>query len=246
MVTYEWGEFVYAPPTARTGELIIPPADEAHHLFRVRRIESGGDIYVTDGEGMVYNCRALPDHTLRILEALPGFGEPARPLHLCAAILKGDANREVVDTATQLGASGIVLFRAQRSEGRLYEDKLEKLRRIAITAIKQCGRACLPKITLADSLDAALTSLPAECVRFIAHPFADAPERSEIGVTLGNRCAAVIVGPEGGFTETEVNAALSAHCRPLVLARRRLRAETAVAAGLTFLLTWRGELEGKG
>ena len=243
MVTMEWGEFVYAPPSARADDLIVPPADESHHLFRVRRIEPGKQVFVTDGEGMVYECVALTDRSLKILKSLPYFGEPARPIILAAAVLKGDANREVVDNATQLGASTIIFFQGHRSEGHLREDKVAKLRRIAITAIKQCGRARLPEIELASSLEAALTSLPASCAKYIAHPFEDLREPGNSPGTGANECSAVIVGPEGGFTESEVDFALRVGCRPLVLARRRLRAETAVAAGLTFLLARRGDFQ---
>jgi 16S rRNA (uracil1498-N3)-methyltransferase len=246
MVTMEWGEFVYAPPSAKQEDIVIPPADERHHLFRVRRMEAGSRVFVTDGEGMVYGCIAQSDHTLKVVETHPNFGEPARPIILYAAILKGDSNRETVDIATQLGASQIVLFRAQRSEGRLREDKLEKLRRIAITAIKQCGRACLPMIVLESSLESALDALPPQCTRFIAHPFEDVREPNDAVQAGLDNSSAVLIGPEGGFTEAEVDAALHRGCRPLILARRRLRAETAVAVGLSFLLTRRGEVQTPG
>ncbi|HEY3295859.1 MAG TPA: RsmE family RNA methyltransferase [bacterium] len=243
MVTMEWGEFVYAPPAARVDDLIVPPEDEAHHLFRVRRIAAGDEVYVTDGEGMVYGCLVLPDHSLKILHELPFFGEPVRPILLCAAVLKGDSNREIIDAATQLGASTIILFHGQRSEGRLREDKLVKLRRITVTAIKQCGRARLPQIVLKNSLEAALASIPAGCMKFLAHPFEDMREIGTMPAATAADSSMVIVGPEGGFTDAEVDVALKAGCRPLILARRRLRAETAVAAGLTFLLTRRGEFQ---
>lgn len=243
MVAMDWGEFVYAPPSAKSGDIITPSADEAHHLFRVRRAEPGSEVSVTDGAGMVYLCRVLADHRLGIVETRPGFSEPARPIILCAAVLKGGGNREMADTATQLGASAIILFHAQRGEGRLGEDKLEKLRRITITAIKQCGRACLPQISLENSLEAALNAMPDPCTKFIAHPFEDIREPRDATISGGDSSSAVIVGPEGGFSDAEVDTALRCGCRPLILARRRLRAETAVAAGLTFLLTWRGDFQ---
>jgi 16S rRNA (uracil1498-N3)-methyltransferase len=243
MVTMEWGEFVFAPPSARDGDIIVPPADEAHHLFRVRRIMPGDDVYVTDGEGTVYGCLALPDQQLKILQTLPMFGEPPQPTILCAAVLKGDGNREIVDTATQLGASSIFFFHGQRSEGRLREDKLVKLRRIAVTAIKQCGRACLPAILVVNSLEKAMELLPSGCVKFVAHPFEDVRETAQDRAVEATSSAAMLIGPEGGFSEEEVDVAIRGGCRPLILARRRLRAETAVAAGMTFLLTRRGDFQ---
>ena len=208
MVTKEWGEFVFAPPSAKEEELIVPPADEAHHLFRVRRVEPNSEVYVTDGEGMAYRCVVLENRALQIVETLPAFGEPVNPITLCAAVLKGESNREVVDIATQLGASAIVFFQAQRSEGKLREDKLEKLKRVAVTAIKQCGRACLPLMTIDGSLQAALDRLPQGGTKYIAHPFEDLRE-SATGPTLSvPESSAVIIGPEGGFTEAEVDTAI--------------------------------------
>jgi 16S rRNA (uracil1498-N3)-methyltransferase len=232
-VSQDWGEFVYVPAPLPTGERIVLPADEAHHLFRVRRMSMGRTVFVTDGEGRVLKCVAEADQSLRIEETLPEFGEPARPLWLCLAVLKGDTNREVVDTATQLGVTAIVLFQGQRSEGRVQEDKREKFRRVAITAIKQCGRARLPRIELASSLEAALSLIPGDLARFLAHP--EEEETKERSSAPADHGSALIVGPEGGLTNGEVGLALEAGCRTLSLGNRRLRAETAVAAGLTLL-----------
>jgi 16S rRNA (uracil1498-N3)-methyltransferase len=236
-VTHDWGEFVFAPPTARTGETITLSDEEAHHLFRVRRVAVGQQVYVTDGEGFVHVCTASADHQLQVIESRRDYNEPAHPLTLLCGVLKGDSNRTVVDDATQLGAVEIHFFQAMRSEGRLSEEKIERLNRVARTAIKQCGRARLPRIVIHPNLEAALRALTEPCLIFLAHPSEPAQNRAE----LPTGAMAIVVGPEGGLTDTEVTLAFEHGCRALALGRRRLRAETAVSVGLSYLLTRLGE-----
>jgi 16S rRNA (uracil1498-N3)-methyltransferase len=238
MVARTWGEFVYAPPSARTGEFIIPEGDEAHHLFRVRRVSPGDEVFVTDGQGMVLRCEVTLERTLRIVESLRELGEPLQPVILCIAALRPEALRDAVDAATQLGASRIILFAAARSEARLTAERLERLRRVTVSAVKQCGRARLPELLWAATLREALRQLPSECAVFLAHP----SEERRIGESQPAKGPqALIIGPEGGLTDEEVAMALQSGAVPVTLGNRRLRSPTAVAAGLAFLLTRIGE-----
>ena len=238
MVTRTWGEFVFAPPAGRRGDVIVPDRDEAHHLFRVRRVSPGDEIFATDGQGTVFRCAVTSERTLRIVESIREFGEPAQPLLLCLAALRPDALRDAVDAATQLGASRIILFAAARSEAHLTAECLERLRRVTVSAVKQCGRARLPELLWTASLKEALRQLPAECVVFLAHP---SEERKQPSGAPAGGPQALIIGPEGGLADEEVEAALQAGGVPVTLGNRRLRSPTAVAAGLAFLLTRIGE-----
>ena len=234
MVTRTWGEFVFASPSARRGDVIVPDGDEAHHLFRVRRASAGDEVFATDGQGTVFRCVVTSERALHIVESIPEMGEPRHPLFLCLAALRPDALREAVDAATQLGASRILLFAAARSEARLTGERLERLQRVALSAVKQCGRARLPELLWAASLNDALTHLPAGCHIFVAHP---SEERRLPPGGPADRPQALIIGPEGGLADEEVEAALQAGGVPVTLGNRRLRSPTAVAAGLAFLLT---------
>jgi 16S rRNA (uracil1498-N3)-methyltransferase len=242
MVTREWGDFIYASPEAKQGDFITPSAEEGLHLFRVLRKKEGDPAWVTNGEGCVYECRATADQRLRIVREYPEFGEPPFPMTLCAAILKGDGNREIVNTAVQLGAGEIIFITAQRCEGRLHAEKLEKLTRTAQAAMKQCGRSRLTRLRLAKDLEALATMLTNDTQRFLAHPTEAATETATTNPVKPTGPAALLVGPEGGFTETEIAEAAALNFRPLHLANRRLRAETAAAAGLSWLLQWMGEM----
>jgi 16S rRNA (uracil1498-N3)-methyltransferase len=234
MVTRAWGEFVFAPPSARHGEVIVPEREEAHHLFRVRRVSPGDEVFATDGEGMVFCCAVTAERTLRIVESFQEFGELSQPLVLCLAALQPEALRDAVDTATQLGATRILVFIAERSQSRLTAERVERLRRVAISAVKQCGRARLPELVWTESLNEALRQLPSDCSVFVAHPV---EERQPFAGEHESRSQALIIGPEGGLADEEIEAALQVGAVPISLGNRRLRSATAVAAGLAFLLT---------
>ena len=239
MVSVDRGEFAYAPPSARAGNVITLSADEAHHLLRVRRVKTGQPVWVTDGEGLVHKCRLENDGRLLINTTHPEWGEPPRQITLLMAVLKADGNRDVVDIATQMGAGSVVFFQAEHSEGRLATDKIPRLERAAVVAIKQCGRARLPRISVCAHLADAIAAVPAAASRFVAHPMtggAIANADSSIGAEV-----ALLVGPEGGLSETEIASARAAGFVSLTLAARRLRSETAVAAGLAVLLIGMGE-----
>ncbi len=239
MVNGDRGEFVYAPPACIQGERIVLSEEEAHHLFRVRRVGVGEAIHATTGEGVVYLSTVNPDQTLKIEQRFDNIGEPAVQIMLGMAVLKGDLNREVVDFATQLGVRSIAFFQAERSEGKLSSEKLDRLRRMAITAIKQCGRAWLPEIESLPSLSALLARLDEKTRIFVAQPTAETDKRD--GQELTATHVTLLIGPEGGFTTFELKAASQAGAVPLHLGDRRLRAETAAAAGLSYLLTRGGD-----
>ena len=241
LVSAHRGEFAYAPPEAKAGSVIRISPEEAHHIFRVRRVRDNDKVWVTDGAGSVYECRVQPDHSLLVETHHPDFAESRVPLHLCCAILKGVANRDVVDAAVQLGVAELIFFAAQRSEGYLSEAAVAKLLRTAISALKQCGRARLPAITVSADLPAALLALPSPSELFLAHlPEARLPE--DLGSSPDATVPRVLlVGPEGGLTDTEVEIVQRHGCHLLRLAPARLRSETAVVAGLTFLLRLAGE-----
>jgi 16S rRNA (uracil1498-N3)-methyltransferase len=243
MVTQEWGDVVYAPPSARSNDVLRLDSDEAHHLFRVLRAAAGQKIRATDGAGMVYDCTIGEDRTLRIDAERPEQGEPDVHVCLCVATLKAGMDREIVDVATQLGVREIIFFHSVRCEGKLQADKLEKLQRAAITAIKQCCRARLPQVRLENGLKPLLAALTDYPLRLLAHPIEGNPAgRQTVSDPLPSKVA-VIVGPEGGFTDQEVEQMLAANCQPLSLGSRRLRSEVAVAAALSYVMVTSREME---
>jgi len=166
---------------------------------------------------------------------------------LCQAVPKADRMEAIIRHAVELGADRVIPFFAARSVPRWPEEKSPQKRarwqKIAIEACRQCGRADLPEISEVVSftvmLEAArpgalnLILWEEERVRGIRETLRD---RSHAGI----KKFLVIIGPEGGFDEAEVQEAKRADCLSVSLGKRVLRVDTAAAAALAALQYERG------
>lgn len=231
---------VFLPP-ARIGEGRAALTPEAVHYLRdVLRLGPGAEVEVFDGEGGSYPGR--------LEEGLGGLAlgprreaRPALPLRLLMALAKGEKMDLVVQKATELGATALAPFAAERSVVQLDagkgEARAERWRRIAAEAARQCGRADVPIVHAPSTLAAALAAVPGDHARFVFHPGGEPlPEG------LRPAGVAAIVGPEGGLTEGEVQACEEAGAARASLGPRVLRAETAALAAAALLQARYGDL----
>ena len=222
--------YVEAPLHAGA-EIATTPA-QAHYLATVMRRAVGETVRLFNGHDGEWNARILALRRDRARlgaerQMLPQAPEP--DIWLLFAPLKRDATDLVVQKATELGASAILPVLTERTNTTRLN--LDRLRAIATEAAEQCERLTLPRIEEARRLPALLAEWPAERKLVTALERAVAPlVRPQAGP------AALLVGPEGGFTDAELDA-LRRH--PLVVAAslgpRILRAETAVIVGLALL-----------
>jgi len=246
MVVHSWGTFVYCPPECVRGATITLPQDEAHHLRHVLRMRDGQTVNATTGTGMIYRCSIQDELHLQIEETLPEFGETTTKISLAVGILKGDGNRDIADLATQLGAHRILFVHAARSEGQISENKLDRLKRAAISAIKQCGRARLPEIQVFPSVRQMLSRRAQNEIFLLAQQSHDDDFRPVIFPEIRSGSEIVIcVGPEGGFDEDEIKSLEEANARRVSLAGRRLRTSVAAGAALSYCLGLIGEARGE-
>ncbi|WP_293171099.1 16S rRNA (uracil(1498)-N(3))-methyltransferase, partial [Oceanithermus sp.] len=199
---------------------------EAHHLVRVLRVEVGRRVRAFDGRGREAEGEVAWIEGgrvgLRLGEPMEAEVEPPVEVVLYVALLKGDKLADVVRAGSELGVSRFVPLVTERSVPReMGRAKLERLRRIAVEAAKQSGRAKAPEVT--EPL--ALTELAPQGFGLVAHPYVsttmDAVDWPESGAV------ALASGPEGGFTEAEVEHLAGLGLVPVYLGPRILRAETA-------------------
>jgi 16S rRNA (uracil1498-N3)-methyltransferase len=156
------------------------------------------------------------------------------PLVLVYALAKGEKVDAVVRDATELGATHVILTPTERAVVKIEEGKrvakLERWRRIAEQAARQSGRGDPPSIELAPSFAAALASGAATAeARFVLDPRASEPLGKKL---TSERATAFAVGPEGGFSEEEIQAARTAGYAPVTVGPFVLRTETVAAAVL--------------
>jgi 16S rRNA (uracil1498-N3)-methyltransferase len=223
--------------------------EEARHLSQVLRVEKGQRFEISDSRS-VWLAEievARKEHIVfRTLEPVAA-PEPLVHTHLYIALIKFDHLETVIEKATELGVETITPVEAVRSERgleRAVDKRLARWRRIANEASQQSRRARLPEIgepvSLADALRSdALHRLFLDEERS-ADPILDAVRHHALGDTV-----ALLVGPEGGWTDSERAAARAAAWRLVTLGPQILRAETAAIAGLAIVnAAWESDTMG--
>jgi len=237
----------YAPGIGAAGSAAPLPSEEAQHLIRVLRLSIGETIRVFDGRGREHQATV---EALTKTEAIVRLGEEAAPvpesavaLTLAMALLKADKFDEVVRDATMLGVSRIQPIATTRTEvpaGRT--SRVDRWRRIAVSSSKQCGRAVVPSIGEPVTFSEFLGAPVAERLLMLAEPGLDGAISTRVlGAEPPPTSVALLVGPEGGWAETEHRLALECNGTLVTLGPRILRAETAPLVALSVLLHIWGE-----
>jgi 16S rRNA (uracil1498-N3)-methyltransferase len=242
----------FAPAAGVTGDRVLLPADEAEHLTRVLRLSPGDRVRVFNGRGAEFE--AVVDAAdrggvrLRIGAPCTPAPEPRLAITLVQSVLKGDKMDDVVRDAVMIGVAAIhpiITARSEISIGSLTRSRRrERWDRIAVSSAKQCGRAVVPAIAEPRQF---APSDPSFGAAFPAPVFILVEPTAASGVTLGRLegtkvpdRATLIVGPEGGWTSEEVDAA-AALWTPLTLGRRTLRADAMALVALSALFARWGE-----
>ncbi len=216
----------YAPDIETT--LTLPESD-SQHAVRVLRLRPGAEMKVIDGKGHAFTCRLLDAHSKKAtVEIISREQMPLcwnQQLTVAVAPTKHmDRMEWLVEKLTEIGVNRIVPLLSKRSERK--EIKIERLEKIAVSAMKQSLKGVLPTICpmtpVRQFIDVCDSSQ-----RFIAH-CDDLSERqllSRLYRPLTD--AAIMIGPEGDFSPDEVTHALTSGWKPVTLGDNRLRTETA-------------------
>lgn len=231
---------LFLPPERIAEGLATLTPEAAHYLRDVLRLGPGAELELFDGAGGAYPAALLEGFTALRL----GPRREARPplaLWLVVALAKGEKLDLVVQKATELGATRICPFEAERSVVHLDRERGQartvRWRRIAAEAARQCGRADVPAVEEPASLAAALAAIPAGLARFVFHPGGE-----PLAAATDAAGAAAVVGPEGGLSPAELEACEAAGARRVTLGPRILRAETAAVVAVALLQARFGDL----
>lgn len=237
-------ETFFAPPQMIRGERVFLDREEAWHAYRVLRLKKGGEIRVVDGRGNAYRViiRKLTSERLEgeIADDNQVDNEPKVDLSLAFAPPKGRRAEILVEKGTELGAKAFYPLVTEHTIVHPSTSKIERWRKIAQQAMKQSERSFWPLVAEPQTFDRLLKEAHRYDRLFICclHPRARRLEvkKSGVGAIL------LAVGPEGGFSLSEVERARERGFYPLSLGERRLRSETATIAALTILFHRLGEI----
>lgn len=213
--------------------------EDARHISRSLRCKIGESLTVCDGKGMDYTCqiKEICDDSvlLQIDSSQRSIAEPPVEIVLYQAIPKSDKLELIVQKAVELGASKIVPlvseFCVSRPDDKSASKKADRLNKIAAEAAKQCGRAILPQVDTMLTYKQAVNQMKQSELAIMFYEHAT----DCLGKVLFQKpkSIAVLIGSEGGFSQSEVQYALDNGVSVCTMGPRILRCETAAFYALS-------------
>jgi 16S rRNA (uracil1498-N3)-methyltransferase len=239
--------------------LVTITGQDAKHLGKVLRLNSGDEIQVFDGSGVEYLVKLTTVNASQasgiILSAQQGATESPLRVNLVQALPKQGKMELIIQKCTELGVGDIYPVATERTvvklEGGKGGEKAERWQKVAVEAVKQCGRSFVPKVYMPQSLASFLKSLlpqnnlalimlwegeKALGLKQVLSRWEDKRNKPEIFL---------LIGPEGGFTEAEVDKVQAWGGQAVTLGPRILRTETAGIAALSAIFYHLGDLGGR-
>lgn len=236
---------VYTHQALEPGVEVVLQGGAAHYLGRVLRVSPGQAIVLFNGDGNDYAAEVVRagrlDLVLAVNSRLPGLAEPMLRIMVVQGMSRGERMDHTLQKCTELGAAAFQPLFSERSEVRLQGEKLERRlehwQGVVISACEQCGRSHVPPVhpplTLSDWLEKASSGVRVVLDPEVSQPLAglELPRRVELAV-----------GPEGGFSEGEVDRMRAGGVMGVRLGPRILRTETAAPAAVAVLQCLGGDL----
>ena len=243
----------YASPEACHDKVITLDAIESHHAVIVMRLKPPAQVVVVDGlgkafRGEILSIRPKTKVTVGVHSEVRNFGEPTARLTLAAGLSTNYKFDSVIQKGTELGVKRFVPIISEKSKVKIDEprraaSKQRRLEKVALAAIKQCRRAYRPDISLPTTFADYLAETDTESPNLLFHP-------SKTGLSLDQalpesdsvKRVSILVGPESGFSDDELEAAMQAGFVCVSLGDRILRTETAGPAACALVMHLLGEL----
>ncbi len=213
-------------------QILLTPQQQ-HYLSRVLRLQKGDRFIAMDGIGKWWLAQ-LEGEEAQILELLIVETELPVSITLMVALPKGNGFDEVVRCCTELGVACIAPVMSDRTLLNPSPQKLERWQRIAAESAEQSERSFVPTILEPISFDAALSSFATQ-QKYICEGRGNYPHLKNCLHNQGEMSIVIATGPEGGWTEKEIDNAIQACFQPVSLGRRILRAVTAPIVALSLV-----------
>ncbi len=238
---------VYIDAELVGGQVIALDKAQGHYLKNVLRLKPGAAFFLFNGRACVdFEARLLVDGK-RLMAEIGAAQTLSTESALASVIIQGlgrsDHTDWMIQKTTELGASRISLFNAERTQSPLkpaqLDRKLAHWRGVAVSACEQCGRAIIPEIMFNTRLEQALDAAPDSLkllLDFDGKPLASVLRASQSSVSI-------LLGPEGGLHPQEIDFARDSGFQPISLGSRVLRFETAATAALAIVQSALGDLD---
>ena len=237
----------FVEPSQIQDKKIIITGSDVNHIRNVLRMKIGEEIAISNGiDNREYRC-GIEEYTeqevictLRFVKE-DGVELPAK-IYLFQGLPKADKMELIIQKAVELGVHEVIPVSAKRCVVKLDDKKaaakVSRWQGIAEAAAKQSKRGVIPVVHDVMGMKDAVAYAHGMDVRMIPYELAEDMRRTKeiIGAVKAGQSVAIFIGPEGGFEEGEIRAALAAGIEPVTLGRRILRTETAGMTVLSWLM----------
>lgn len=222
---------LFYSPNIKQGDYSLPEI-EAKHCSRVLRKDTGDKINIIDGEGTLYFCTIVDcskkDCTVEVNSTTENFGAHHYNLHIAIAPTKNiDRIEWFLEKSTEIGINTISFINCDNSERKIIKE--ERLEKVIVSAMKQSLKAFKPNIIGMERFSNFIKQDFKTDQLYIAHCNEDIEKihLKNIATNNQNKEIIILIGPEGDFSPSEIEEAISKGFKPISLGESRLRTETA-------------------
>lgn len=219
---------------------------DVNHISNVLRMKQGEEVWISDGGKKEYRCAieafSTDEVLLHIIYAQEPDYELSSRIYLFQGLPKADKMELIIQKAVELGAYEIIPVETKRCvvklDGKKAAKKVDRWQQIAESAAKQSKRMLIPNVHQVLSFKEALKYAESMDIRLIPYELAKGMQETKeiLAAIEPGQSIGIFIGPEGGFEEKEVEAAISEGAKPITLGKRILRTETAGLAILSVLM----------
>ncbi|PYE33772.1 16S rRNA m(3)U-1498 methyltransferase [Idiomarina fontislapidosi] len=239
---------IFHPEPLSVNSTITLSDDAFQHTVKVLRMQEGQALELFCNDDFNYSAAltsvAKKHAQVEIIDAQANTSESPLYVHLGQVVSRGDRMDFALQKSVELGVNAITPLFSERCGVKLNGDRLEKKQqqwqKIVISACEQSGRSRVPTVHPAVSIDD-FVQQAFDGLRLTLDPYAHIPLHQIHGANAAQRIQ-LIIGPEGGFTDTEVDRAREHQFKPIRLGPRILRTETAAMTALTAIQYEFGDL----
>jgi 16S rRNA (uracil1498-N3)-methyltransferase len=229
---------LFLPPQQLASKQITITGDQARYLSLVLRVKRGDIFTAFDGLGYKYTCKILQSHKKEVIaeriKKEPYSIESPISITLVQGIPKGDKMDFIIQKSTELGVRKIIPLITERSQVR-HTQKVDRWRKIALSASQQCGRDKTPEIDKPVEFKEFLKQKRSGSGIIFSEEEKDRNLKKVI-TTFGNTQQIILlIGPEGGFSREEIAIATGKGFIPASLGPRILRTETAPIVAISII-----------
>ncbi len=219
---------LFYTPDIDDGETYMLSEEESKHAVRVLRLKTGDELWLTDGKGVLCQAKVLEEHPKRcnvqIVKRLKAYGKRNYRLHIAVAPTKNNTRFEwFLEKATEIGIDEITPLICEHSERDVV--KIDRLNKVITAAVKQSLKAYHPQLNASQQFVDFLDNHSSN-KSFLAWCNASPDNRIESNLNAGEDVL-ILIGPEGGFSDAEIDLAKERGVSLVSISSSRLRTETA-------------------